>query len=740
MAGNRRSFSLFFSVGFVAQTAQILIFREIFLNFQGNELSFGITFSIWLLFLASGALVFSVVKTRPSTTLFALFSILLAYLPICVHLLRISKSWTALPQGQMIPLFKAVIYTSSLVGPLVFICGALFSSVLKYNEEEKIVSPTRIYILDALGNLFAGLLFSFVFSLFLNHFQLSFIAMGVCFFSLVLSLSGAKQVSAFFLLLATCGLLLFASSLERLSEEARFRAINPQLTLLDINHSPYGETAVVRLPNSEQIDFYINGNYYFSFSESDPYRIAVQAHTLLSLHPAPSKILLLGNLTIISEILLHPLERIDTVELDPFLIRMFKRHLSGRERLALDDPRVSLNTADPRAYVADAPSGEYDIVASYAAEPLTLSSNRLFTEQFFAEVKRILRPGGVFVLSLTVEPDAQSEMVERTLCILNTLKRVFAHTRSTPAHLTAASDSPILIEPATLAERYKSRAVKSAYFDPALYDTFFNPSEQERIDEALRRFAKEAKTTINRDENPVAVVKSLRLYQVLSSDEDRTLYQILGSIKPIHIAIGAVFLLLCGVVLRVVKKTVFISYSVYISVFTCGLFGMAESIMVLLILQSTVGAAYSLVGALSGAFMFGLAGGAEIALKWNLNTKKPLSILLLLSITLIFCPIFILPLYHLLKLRMLMLLSLLLLSTLSGGVVGAVYRTALAILKDSPKSASRVYAVDLLGATAGSIVVGCALLLTQGILVCAVSVFLLLTACIICAFLIPRTS
>jgi spermidine synthase len=364
--------------------------------------------------------------------------------------------------------------------------------------------------------------------------------------------------------------------------------------------------------------------------------------------------------------------------------------------------------------------------------------NRLFTEQFFEEVKRVLRPNGVFVLSLTVSPDAQIEMIQRTLCIISTLKKVFKNVRCTPAHLTIASDSPLETDPAVLAERYINRSVKSDYFDPALYATLFQPSEQERIDSALERFSKETEVSINTDENPNAVVKSLKLWRLLSTDEDRVFYDAIESIKLEHIAVIAGVLFALGSVLRIFRRDITFSYSVYLTVFACGFFGMAVSITLLVLLQSTVGIAYSLVSALSGVFMFGLAAGAEITLKHNFNSKRVLIILILISIALTFSLLSILPLSSLIRSRTFSAVLFMILSLLSGAIVGAVYRVALALCKDMPKSAARIYSVDLFGATFGSISIGCAILLTSGILISTVSVSLVLFSALLCLLTAPH--
>ena len=724
MSGSRRQL-LFFATGFLAQTAQILIIREVFLNFSGNELAFGIVFSLWLLFLAAGTLTFSSIRYAPETALLLLFLSVLLYLPVAVHLLRVSKSWIPLMSEAVIPLFWTLFYTLVIAAPLMFLCGALFSAAVRYNEKLKVAPVHRVYILDSIGDLVAGAAFSFLWALLLDHMQTLALTGLLVMLLAAIAVKGARRIVAVSAVIISCILLFFAEDLEHESQKTRFFALNPQLRLVDVASSPYGEVAVVSLEGSEQFDFYINGEYLFS--TPDEYGVAQHAHTLLVLHPEPKNLLLLGGVaTVLSEALLHPLKRIDCVELDPKLAVMLKRHLKGAERKALDDERVALHITDARAFVSTAPGESYDIVASCASPPLTFSANRLFTLQFFEQVKRILRKDGVFVLSVGLEPDAQKEASERTLCIVNTLAEVFEYVKVTPAGLTVASDAPVVTDPAILTERYRKRGVQSDFFDPYIYQTFFLESDQERIDAALERFSSGG--VVNTDGNPVAVVKSLGVWRLLSTDADRLFFGAQEALQPLHLFIAAAVILVLGLFLSMMRRGKGNAFAVYTAVFVCGFFGMAVSITVLLLLQSTVGIAYALVGALTATFMFGIAIAAEAVHRHNFESEKALTILIAVAVALSLLLPLVIPLHNLTSSRILTGVVLFSVSFLSGCVVGAVYRIALALRKESSGSAARIYAADLLGATAGALLVGCALLLNSGVFLSSLTVSALLVA------------
>ncbi len=68
-------------------------------------------------------------------------------------------------------------------------------------------------------------------------------------------------------------------------------------------------------------------------------------------------------------------------------------------RESLADPRIRVLTTDGRLYVKQT-AERYDVVILDVPEPSTSQMNRFYTREFFAEVRRVLVPGGVLALSI----------------------------------------------------------------------------------------------------------------------------------------------------------------------------------------------------------------------------------------------------------------------------------------------------------------------------------------------------
>jgi SAM-dependent methyltransferase len=94
---------------------------------------------------------------------------------------------------------------------------------------------------------------------------------------------------------------------------------------------------------------------------------------------------------------------VDAVEIDPVIQALGKRDHPDRP---YDDPRVTVHLDDGRNFLRTCDPGRYDLVVYALVDSLVLQSgysnlrleNYLFTEQAFRDVKRVLKPGGLFAM------------------------------------------------------------------------------------------------------------------------------------------------------------------------------------------------------------------------------------------------------------------------------------------------------------------------------------------------------
>lgn len=115
-------------------------------------------------------------------------------------------------------------------------------------------------------------------------------------------------------------------------------------------------------------------------------------------HPAPKKALVIGvgSGTTVATLKRFPLESIDAAEISPEVSDAAQRYFSDVNDRFLSDHRVSLRLDDGRSFLRFRPRESYDIIISEPSNPWMAGVSALFTDEFFADVKDKLRPGGIF--------------------------------------------------------------------------------------------------------------------------------------------------------------------------------------------------------------------------------------------------------------------------------------------------------------------------------------------------------
>ncbi|HEV2731708.1 MAG TPA: fused MFS/spermidine synthase, partial [Terriglobales bacterium] len=141
-------------------------------------------------------------------------------------------------------------------------------------------------------------------------------------------------------------------------------------------------------------------------------------HLGAALHPAPRRVLIIGfgsGMTASAVSRYADVEQIDCVEIEPAVIRAAP-FLEKLNRGVMNDPRLHLIFDDARNFLLTSRE-EYDLIISEPSNPWIAGIAALFTDEFYAAVKRRLAPGGMFVQwvqSYSVAPE-DLQMVFGTL-------------------------------------------------------------------------------------------------------------------------------------------------------------------------------------------------------------------------------------------------------------------------------------------------------------------------------------
>ena len=654
MRENRAWLFILFSMVFVgcyATIAQVLIIREFLVVFFGSELCIGIILGTWLLGIASGAAAGGRVAGRFKNHLSAFIIVLVlmcVILPLELVLIRILRLILNVPAGQYIPMLSLLFSSICIITPFSFTIGLIFPvgcKVIRGFTRDLAADIGFVYILESIGSLIGGLLFTFVLitrfppltiTLILNCILFLNVFLVFQFFDRGFSKKGkssapfvrGKSLACFSLFFVTF-ILLVSGVVNRVDNyfiNVRWSSSNPDIKLLESIDSRY-ENIVVGV-RGDQYSVFGNGQYNFAFP--DEYENAQIAHLVMTQHPDPKRVLLIGGGMggLIREVLKHPIEELDYVELDSALTESIKKYLPPEEKEALSDKRVKVFHADGRYYVKSAKQEKkYDLIFVNIPDPSTAFLNRFYTVQFFQEGSDILADKGVFAIEISSAVNYMGEEVGNyTGSIYQTLHSVFPHVIISPGqtnyYFASNSSGTATFDIRTLTKRYVERGVKSEFFSEYVFNTLLPP---ERVRFVAREIESRKGLRVNTDAKPVTYFFNLMLWDKLTGSK---LGGILQWLKNSHVKtfLIPVFIFIAC---RFAYVTVFRRspdiqqrFNSIAAIATTGFAGMALEIILIFAFQNIYGYVYEKIGLIIAAFMFGLAMGGGISNRLILQSKS----------------------------------------------------------------------------------------------------------------------
>lgn len=206
------------------------------------------------------------------------------------------------------------------------------------------------------------------------------------------------------------------------------------------------------------------------------------SHVPLLAHGQAAQVLIVGggDCGLAEEVLKHPTVRsVTQVEIDAQVVEFSRRHLAELNAPVFADDRFHLQIADGAAFVAESQQ-QFDVVLVDSTDP-TGAAQVLFSREFYANVRRRLRPGGIVVVQAGV-PFLQPQHFAGTLQNLaGTFPIASCYLLASPSYfgghlaLGWASESlaPEDVDVALLTERYKAAGLKTRYYTPQVHRAAF---------------------------------------------------------------------------------------------------------------------------------------------------------------------------------------------------------------------------------------------------------------------------
>jgi spermidine synthase len=610
----------FLAAGLLATAAQVLLLRELVVDAAGDEAAIGVGLAAWLAGIALGAAVARRRRPLAAPGDAAAGLLALALLPPLAmlggRLLRLALAPEA---GELPGLGDVLAFSLATLAPPGLAVGWTFTALAASASRlwEAGEGIARLYVVESLGSLLGGVAVSVLAGAWLAPLRLAAL-LGVLGALLALAAGRGVLTRRWYLgaALAVSGALLAASpGLDAASQRARFAGIAPGLKLRAVAETPYQHLA---LGGDDVLHLYASGQYAASFP--DPYAAESLGHLLALLAPRPRRVLMFGGTEggLLPVLLRHPVEKLVLVEPDAAAFAFLAPRLPKADRDALRDPRVLIVHADPRAFLGSPVGGPYDLVLLLSGEPATLLRARLATVEFFAAVASRLRPEGVAVLPVRTAPLAVTgETASLAGSLFRSVRLALPVVRATPGPdtLLVAGGSPeaVTLDPAVLAARWRERGIVSYSFDAAVLPVLLAPERVATQETALQ--SAEASAESSRDDRPVSFLHALARRQQTTAGAWGRVVSVASRTPPGLLVVLAFFpslafvgrILVAGPAPRRAAATA--SHAVAV----VGAAGMGWWLLVLFSFQTRAGALYGQLGALTAAFMLGLALGATLA-------------------------------------------------------------------------------------------------------------------------------
>jgi len=672
-------------LGVAATLWQLVLLREFMSIFYGNELIIGVLLAGWLSFVGLGCWLGDqqIFKRWSIASLALSFIITLWIVFVGIKYIRVLAQ---VPMGEFISLPRMLLVALPSLGIPCFLLGVWFSRLAVSLAQLGAHKPsTIVYIYESLGAVLAGLSFTFILVKWLGNF-FTLIALSL----LILHGLAQKRKNAHLIILAvilTGWALLAGKSCERYLSRQFWQSLAPGVQLQTHRITRYGDWAVLNW--SGEMGLYCNGIKQTSLP--DPIGNQLLAAVALTQHPHPQKVLLIGGGMggLIQELSAGPGIEVTYLEMDADAFQMAKEFVP------------SLATAktifqDGRRYLLQSQE-HYDIIIVHAGRPSTALNNRFYTREFHQLASQRLTPTGVFALCgiPSGENVVGSELLHLNSALYQDLSTVFRHLLVIPgdaAHYFAANQSDILcMDPDSLIHRYRSLDRQDRYFHPHMFASLFMPERRTQFTQSLQQVQ-----ISNRDERPVSYLLDLLIWLKQVSG----LSALGTTLRPppiLPLGFSVCLLIVLGVSIK--KRS---AATCQMIMFLSGLTSISLNLIFLLMLQSLYGYVYEGLGLAMAAYMAGMAITAAAVHKGHPSSSHALPVLLLgtMLFLILLMPAFRFFMNH-------SSLTLFFLVIIGGGALnGAVFPFLNALyLQHHAIAYGRIYAMDVLGAAVGSLMI-----------------------------------
>lgn len=603
-----------FMIGLSSLWIQVVLIRRLMAAFSGNELTIGMVLAAWMVWTGIGSMAparYSDRVRNPANTLALLFAAVAAALVPAVLATARIKPWLGVGMGEIAGLPAMLLASFIITFIPCSLLGFAFNLAARMQRDHR-AAAGRAYRFEALGALVSGGLLAVWFGSSAQPVSPA-VALGIVMIPAAMAVAdrpsgGGRWMASVPILLAALLVFILAGGGRRpgSADEIYHRLYWNGREPLSAFDSRYGYLAAVK--RGGEVTIFEDGSPVATLP--DPAGAERLAHLPLLMCASPSRVLLIGGgfTGMARQILKHPIEHLDYLQLDPGMVEIEQSRATEAEDL-WSDPRIKVVVGDGRAWLRRGPR-PYDAVIVNLPDPLTAGLNRFYTAEFFREVKEALEPGGVLAFTAGVTPPNMSYTPAQLGLMAGaarTLDQVFPRRLVLPLddNLFLAGDSTtdLTADPGVIQARLDRMGIQSFYAGSSMVSPQLDPGLLRELNARIQSWPAE----IDRDLHPRGFLYAVMLWSEKASPHARDLITRVSRLDwKWMAAFPALVLLLGGVWVGAGGGRARAALAAGVSGFSA----IVIEVAVMVAFQVVEGSVYFAMSLLAAAFMAGLCAGA----------------------------------------------------------------------------------------------------------------------------------
>ncbi len=441
--------------GFASSAVQFILMREAVILGGGTEASAGLFLWTWLIIAAAGAIAG---RRAGSSGIRKIMWTLIAGMTLA-PLIFILMNNVLLGTGETPSVISIMVILSLSVAPVTFISSFVFVRLSSIRQITGGFVPGSSFSIETVGSVAAGILTAITVTLHISNYQLYIlillmsVVVTIILLRYPVRLRRAAWISALIL-----GVIILIFSPDATVRSLLLRGVKAEKSI----DTPYGNITTGTY-GGEQTIFYDHRPLFF---QGDIISTEENIHYALLQRDGYEKIIIVsgGLKKHIEQLNKYQIREVKYLEHDPGIIAAE----GARDTLA-GTMNVSVIKSDPLTYMRKK-NETFDAFLQFIPPPTTLSVNRFFTIEYFREVKEHLSPGGLFLCIPMPVYNYSPESYRKAFSpVYNALTEVFGHVMLIPGSslYAIASDAPLSDSISVLAERH---GIKTSYVNSDFLD------------------------------------------------------------------------------------------------------------------------------------------------------------------------------------------------------------------------------------------------------------------------------